>query len=170
MSLSALVVGVDPGPIPGIVVLRVSRHHRIGPSIFQCDAGSVGWLVRELLSSAQPWDRRILAIERFVVGPRAARSSTPKAGQLTREMVGALSDLAARDGAEFVDRPAGAVKPWATDKRLTAAGLLDLTKGMPHARDAARHALYAAVHAGLLPDPLSRNRPTASRLCGPTGA
>jgi hypothetical protein len=93
MNPGALIVGVDPGPIPGVVVLRVGGHHRIGPSIFQCDAGSVGWLVRELLSGAPPRDRRILAIKRFVVGPRAAPSSTPNAGQLTRDMVGAMTAL-----------------------------------------------------------------------------
>jgi hypothetical protein len=53
-------------------------------------------------------------------------------------------------------RAAALVKPWATDKRLHAAGLLDATKGMQHARDASRQALYAAVHMGVTPDPLSR--------------
>jgi hypothetical protein len=47
------------------------------------------------------------------------------------------------------------VKPWATDERLAAAGLLDPTKGMRHARDAARHALFCAVRDFGLPDPLS---------------
>jgi hypothetical protein len=49
------------------------------------------------------------------------------------------------------------VKPWATDERLEAAGLLDLTKGMRHARDAARHALFTAVKDGGVPDPLSKH-------------
>jgi hypothetical protein len=53
-------------------------------------------------------------------------------------------------------RAAALVKPWATDRRLTAAGLLDPTAGMGHARDAARHALYAAVHLQLTTDPLSK--------------
>jgi hypothetical protein len=52
-------------------------------------------------------------------------------------------------------RNASLVKTWATDKRLAAAGLLDATKGMQHARDASRHALYAAVHTGMARDPLS---------------
>jgi hypothetical protein len=156
MSLSALVVGVDPGPVPGVVVLCVGGEQRISPSIFQCDAGSVEWLVRESLSSTLPWTRRILAIERFVVGPRAARSSTPKAGQLAREMVGALMALGqSLDGVRAVQRSASEVMPWSMDKRLDAAGLLAATKGMPHARAAARHALYAAVRDCGAPDPLS---------------
>jgi hypothetical protein len=47
------------------------------------------------------------------------------------------------------------VKPWATDKRLTAAGLLAMTAKMADARDACRHALYTAVHDAGIPDPLS---------------
>jgi hypothetical protein len=47
------------------------------------------------------------------------------------------------------------VKPWATDTRLAAAGLMEPTTGMRHARDAARHALFAAVKTYGLPDPLS---------------
>jgi hypothetical protein len=171
MMSPALIVGVDPGPIPGIVVLALTAEHRITPSTFQCDAGSVLWLVRESLSSAHPWDRRILAIERFVVGPRAARSSTPKAGQVTRDMVGALTAFGLQlPGVQVVQRCASEVMPWAVDARLDRAGLLDLTTGMPHARAAARHALFATVNAGLMPDPLSRNRSSASRPCCPTGA
>jgi hypothetical protein len=67
---------------------------------------------------------------------------------------GALREAADCD-TEFVERPAAAVKPRATDTRLDRAGLLAPTRGMPHARSAARHALYAAVPAGLLADPLS---------------
>lgn len=158
--MSALVVGVDPGPIPGIVVLCVGSVP-VSPSIFQCDAGSAPWLVRETLESRLPWDRRILAIERFVVGPRASRSSTPKAGQLTRDMVGALTALGADlPGVRVVQRSASEVMPWATDVRLDRAGLLEATKGMQHARAAARHALFAAVRDGGAPDPLSK---TATR-------
>jgi hypothetical protein len=36
------------------------------------------------------------------------------------------------------------------------SGLYTPTKNMPHARDAAKHALYAAVRYGFLRDPLSQ--------------
>lgn len=150
-----LVVGVDPGPIPGVVVLgRVADG---APSIFQTDPGTVLWLLREVLTAGPAGVRRILAVERFVIGMRTARLSTPKAGAVTRDMIGAVAALGRElPGVELMQRSASEVMPWASDKRLTAAGLLDSTKGMPHARAAARHALFAAVRDGGLADPLSK--------------
>lgn len=56
-------------------------------------------------------------------------------------------------------RPPALVKPWATDRRLEAAGLMTATAGMPgHARDAARHCLYCACHDLGMRDPMSRSR------------
>ncbi|TDB80191.1 hypothetical protein E1091_19330 [Micromonospora fluostatini] len=99
----------------------------------------------------------VVAYERFVVGRRAGQSSSAAAGERTRTMVGEVEAWAR--GAQWrrvYARSAAEVKPWATDLRLAAAGLLDLTKGMRHARDAARHALYCAVRDLGLADPLSR--------------
>lgn len=204
------VVGVDPGPIPGVVALSAGP----GPlraSVFQCDAGSVLWLVRRALlvhpdegssgltgfaaggwirpqehhSHRDPCDhvpacltvadvarwydvplsvlghvpappRIVLAVERFVVGPRSSRLSTPQAAASTRDMVGKVLALGAElSGVTVVQRSAAEVMPWASDKRLSAIGLLSVTKGMPHARAASRHALFAAVRDGGMPDPLS---------------
>jgi hypothetical protein len=157
MNRATLVVGVDPGPIPGIAVLRTGIDSLASPSVFQCDPGSAAWLVRQMLSDPLPFDRRVLAVERFVVGPRAARSATAAAGHVTRSMVGALAALGADlPGVHVVVRPASQVMPWATDPRLDRIGLLTATTGMPHARAAARHALYATVRDCGAPDPLSR--------------
>ncbi len=71
-------------------------------------------------------------------------------------MVTELSALAADRGVKLAVRHSSAVFPWATDKRLRAAGLYEATTGLVHARAASRHALFAAVHDGGLPDPLSR--------------
>jgi hypothetical protein len=148
---SALVVAVDPGPIPGVVMLCGADR-----SVFQCDPDSVLWLVQKMLTVNLLHSRRILAVERFVVGMRAARSATPKAGAVTRDMIGALTELGrSLPGVTVALRCAGEVMPWASDKRLKAAGLLEVTKGMPHARSAARHALFASVADCNLPDPLS---------------
>lgn len=149
--MSWLVVGIDPGPTPGIVALYDNGKS----SVIQCDRHSTRSIVGMLLMLK--YERRTLAVERFVLGPRAARSRTPQAGADTRSLIESLRECALMVwDTEFVERSASAVKPWATDARLTATGLLDLTKGMTHARDAARHALFAAVHAGLMPDPLSK--------------
>jgi hypothetical protein len=158
MTGSALVVGVDPGPVPGIVVLRTGLDRPVNPSIFQCDPDSAPWLVREMLSdNTLTYDQRVLAVERFVVGPRAARSSTAAAARLTRDMVGALVALGtALPAVRVTVRSAAQVMLWATDCRLDRVGLLTATTGMPHARAAARHALYATVADCGVPDPLSR--------------
>lgn len=163
------VVGVDPGPVPGVVVLASSGD----ASVFQCDAGSVLWLVHrallvppvgpdlvaDLVNGRITSERVILAVERFVVGPRSARLSTPRAAAQTRDMIGALGALGEQlTGVSVVYRCAAEVMPWASDKRLVAAGLFELTAGMPHARAAARHALFTAVRDGNLPDPLSMTK------------
>lgn len=161
MSELSVVVGVDPGVTTGIVVL--SFH---GDRLLRSDAAALqvhGHLevphIVEMLIDRHPFARPRLAIEQFVVGPRASKSIAPFAGKQTRDLVAALQSLAVDQNngtaLDVITRPAALVKPWATDRRLDAAGLTDITKGMPHARDAARHALYAAVHAGITRDPLS---------------
>ncbi|MET0423635.1 MAG: hypothetical protein ABW046_07165 [Actinoplanes sp.] len=100
-------------------------------------------------------DLTAIALEQFVVGRRAARSSSPAAGAVTRSMVGVVTSWSSLPNLTLRQRSASEVKPWATDKRLHAAGLLDPTIGMRHARDAARHALFCAVSDYGLPDPLS---------------
>jgi hypothetical protein len=158
--MSWLVIGVDPGPTPGIVALHdtATSARRAAASVFQCDYNSAVLVIGSLLSIVDTREPGgllpILAVEQFVVGPRASRSRTPSAGAATRDLIGALRREFA-DAAQLQQRPAAGVKPWATDTRLAAAGLLDTTRGMPHARDAARHALYAAVRNQLIPDPLS---------------
>jgi hypothetical protein len=144
------VVGIDPGPVVGVAV--VCTNPRFAPTVIQVNAGSVetvleGWHTVYAVGA--------LATERFVVGPRAARSSTPAGGARARAVVELLSGWAAEKGVPHFRRSASEVKPWATDGRLAAAGLLELTKGMRHARDAARHALFCAVKDYGLPDPLS---------------
>lgn len=157
--MSAYVIGIDPGGTTGICIYNLGA--RTG-ELLQATPG-VAIEVIERLASGRVVVR--LAVERFVVGPRSARSSTAKAGQTTRELIGALEDFSRRFGIRVVQRSASEVKPWATDKRLTAAGLL--VKGMPHAVDGARHALFCAVSDCGLPDPLSRSTPSAPRRATP---
>lgn len=151
------VIGVDPGRTTGIAV-----YDGLGDAeLLQTTPGVVHEVVDALLSCIGPHRPRLVAIERFVVGTRASRSASAKAGETTRELIGMVRATAIRHNAAVVERSASEVKPWATDKRLEAAGLL--VRGMPHACDAARHALYAAVKDGGLPDPLSRKSRPAPR-------
>lgn len=146
------VIGADPGGTTGLVRFDLDGFRK--PVLTQvCDPLMVLPVVTDLLGAQDPAEV-LLAVEQFVVGMRAARSSTPKGGQTARELIGALAGWAIDGrGIRVVIRKAAEVKPWATDRRLTAAGLY--LRGAPHARDAARHALYAAVRDCGLPDPLS---------------
>lgn len=148
----AFIVGIDPGPMVGIVGIEVDRSVRSGPMIVQCSPG----LVDDVLNALAEGDDVVVAVERFVVGQRSARSNDPGAGRIAREVVEACRAWADERGIRFVERSAAEVKPWATDARLAAAGLLGVTAGMRHARDAARQALFCAVRDCGLRDPLSR--------------
>lgn len=150
------VIGIDPGPVIGIVRLQLAiqpegRATLLGAEALQVTPGAAEPLLNALIQD----DEAVVALELFVIGPRAARSSTPAGGAAAREVVKLVTDWALRCGLRYWSRSAAEVKPWATDIRLDAAGLLAPTTGMRHARDAARHALFAAVKTYGLPDPLS---------------
>lgn len=154
-----MVIGVDPGPTPGVCRLiyrdGVLTEFRIFQTNHEGCFELVNWLMPYVVDfDPDPCARRVLAVERFVVGRASLVSSGGDAGQITRDMIGALSGLAAR-GVEVVTRSAAEVKPWAIDERLKKAGLLSRVLGMPHARDAVRHALYSAVADLGVRDPLS---------------
>lgn len=154
--MTTRVIGIDPGPVPGVVVLDVWETGVLGRvEVLQCTHGLLSLLVESLIGEHD--DPALVAVERFVTRGRAN-----KAQQLTRDLVGQLQQVVrlqhhGYNGAptRLVERNASAVKAWATDERLEAAGLLDLCKGMRHARDGGRHALYAAVRDSALADPLS---------------
>lgn len=151
------VVGVDPGPVPGLVALDLEAGRLVEAIAFQCTANAAPRLLEVLLLEV---DRAVVQVEKFVVGKKAARLGHAAAAATTRDLVGQLlhvTDITARRTVMVttVQRPAAVVKPWATEARMARARLLEPTKAMRHARDAARHALYAAVREGGLPDPLS---------------
>ncbi|WP_134740014.1 hypothetical protein [Nocardioides sp. 503] len=156
------VIGVDPGPVPGMVELRFVDGRLVGVEVVQCSHGIAAEVFSALLGSAYATPT-LVQVERFVVGRSSMKSAEP--GAITRDMVGALglafedydSTEKGRLGGRFLQRSASQVKPWATDARLEIAGLLEATKGMRHAKDAARHALFAACNDGGIPDPLSKD-------------
>lgn len=154
------VVGIDPGPVVGIAGLLLDQRLAvISVDVVQC----TDWAVLRVLEGLRPVDgvTMVLAGERFVVGPLAGRVATPAGGRAAREAMGGIAQWAHGHQLRYVERSAAEVKPWATDTRLDRAGLLKATKGMRHARDAARHALFAAVRDHGLVDPLSRRGATA---------
>ena len=146
------VIGIDPGSTTGLVHLRWNDRLAI-THVIQCGTSSVLGLVNYLAVGNKSV---VLAVEKFVVGPRAGKSASTGAGKATRKLIEDIRAYADIHGLKLYLRSASEVKPWGTDKRIEAAGMLDLTRGMPHARDAARHALYAAHHDLNVPDPLSK--------------
>jgi hypothetical protein len=156
-NTATYVVGVDPGPVAGVVELVVDHEAaRLSApvDVVQCCAPALPRVLDGLVRRAA--SLVVVATEGFVVSSRAARSSTPRAGKAAREtlaLVAGWVDERHIPYIRYVERGAAEVKPWATDTRLTAAGLLEPTKGMRHARDAARHALFTAVRECGLPDP-----------------
>lgn len=149
-------LGVDPGPTPGLVGLLIRDQKILARDVIQCSHEIAPAVVRGVLEEVRPGAvPTLVQIEAFVVGRASMRAAGP--GQTTRDLIGRLhQELAEWEGVSVLERNAANTKPWATDARLEAAGLLEACKGMRHARDAARHALYAAVKDGGLPDPLSK--------------
>lgn len=157
------VIGIDPGPTPGIVALIFhKRRSLIETNVIQCSWGVSETLLRAVLDDA--YIPTLAQAEAFVVGNRAARSAHASAGGLTRTLIpklfGVFDEWRTRTGGVLLgmwfERPAAQVKPWATLKRLEKAELVEPTKGMTHARDAARHAMFLATKDGGIPDPLSK--------------
>lgn len=168
MTGQMCVIGVDPGPTPGLARMEFNGRpelHPLGTSIYgkalgtaiyqiSSDGPDLEWLISRFFQG--DWFKvKILAVEKFVIGRRSTRVNDPGASAKTREQVEMLKRLSSElPGVRLVSRSASEVKPWATEKRLVKAGFV-LPKGMPHGTDAARHAMFAATHDGGVPDPLS---------------
>jgi hypothetical protein len=150
---------MDPGPTPGIVRLTYSDDRDLlMVDVVQCSAHTALDLL-EVLLRVPAGTEVYFQGEKFVVGKGSYRTGSP--GARTRDMVGSAVTMVQSGRLCVVTlRSASQAKQWATDKRLDAAGLLGEVKGMQHAKDAARHALYTAVAEGKVPDPLSRKAKT----------
>lgn len=152
-------IGMDPGETVGLCRLTYTADSElIMVDVVQCTRNTSLDLLQVLLRAPKHTEI-YFQVERYV---RNLRGGGGPAGSRTRDLVGSAVTLA---GAEahlnktrtvVTQRSASDAKTWATDKRLTAAGLMQATKGMGHARDAARHALQTAVAEGNIPDPFSK--------------
>lgn len=149
-------LGGDPGGTTGLFLGGWRDGQKRPPVLaraWSCDAGAAPELLEWILGDYGA----MITVAGFEAydARKNARGMTAKA---MYELTSALVAAVAGAGIPVVTRPPSMVKPWATDRRLSAAGVLDLTGKMPDARDASRHSLYAASKDGGLRDPLSRVR------------
>jgi hypothetical protein len=140
-------VGIDPGPSTGIAVLNFNDLEPPGWEVFQVGGVSAIWLLDHILRDYRP---KIVAVEEFIVSNRPGTKGAD--AELTRRIA---NQAAAKrlNGYTVRERRAIDVKPWATDKRLAKTDFPWGAK-FKDARDAGRHALYAAVRDGRERDPL----------------
>jgi hypothetical protein len=123
-----------------------------GRLIFACNHEAAYPLASWLIESNAGPATVIGAGEAFVAGRGAGARQTGAA--VTRQVIADLSSLPIA----WQWRTASEVKTWATDVRLKASALYDMTVKSIDARDAARIALFCAVADAGLPDPLSKRR------------
>lgn len=158
-------LGIDIGPTTGVCFAVWSRadYELLGVLAFEC-TGEMSLdlikILQELPGIGNPrrgasgWPRfHAMGLEEFREGPRAQHLKGVSAPYM-RGQAGRLISYCEEHELAVRSRPAATVKPWATDKRLGAAGLLEPTEKFADARDAARHALFCAVADLGLPDPL----------------
>jgi hypothetical protein len=97
--------------------------------------------------------QRYMFIEDFVTGNGAGTKG--ENADITRELLLWMGSGVLEVTTLMRPRPVD-VKPWATDKRLNAAGLKYPYSGtaMRHCSDAGRVLMFGACHYGLMKDPL----------------
>ena len=144
MSGHQLIIGIDPGPTPGVVGVLC----RSG----QVDKVAAFATPEEALSFAEglgvrPW----VAVERFIVGRGTARKTRAGSMETITQAETVRAAVTAR-GWPLQFLPAGSVKPIVTDARLRRFGVWPFLRG-PHQRDAARHAVFMGLKHGAL-DPI----------------
>lgn len=141
-------IGCDPGPSTGIVVL-VFDDVGVEWYVFQCNSDAAIYLLGFLCQKYAP---RCVSYEAFVPSNRAGNKG--KDADTTRRIALQVEVTTAICDSYSVARKAADVKPWATDKRLEKLKF-PMGAKFKDARDAARHALYAAVRDGKERDPLA---------------
>lgn len=149
-----VVIGVDPGAAwTGITTLYAQGYWLAAGRGEEVIAENAFTAIHDAIMTESRIEETVVhvALERF----RPRYGVTRRPGIVTTELIGRIVGELAPMVDVMARRDPVSVKAWASDKRLAAAGILARLRGMPHAQDAARHALYHAFHRGLLPDPLT---------------
>lgn len=164
-------IGLDPGETTGICLLDYENGRLTGTTVLQVDAASAVGVLQAVLTvhyidcnatmsyPGRTFGRRIASVEAWTEGAPAAGRGRP--AKVTRQLVMALAEMCEMAGYRVKIRKPADVKPWASDRRLVAAGIAGSEQAL-HGKlrdgwDAARHALYGAWEAGAVADPLRRD-------------
>jgi hypothetical protein len=150
------VLGADPGPTTGLLLAAwdLDTLELAECLALECTGAMAPKLLDVLLRTPCGVMTRRAGAEAFVPRQRSQSLRGASAAAMNT-IITAIDGAASAHGLAVMMRGAGLVKPWATDKRLAAAGLTAPTEKLTDARDAARHALFTACHDCGLPDPLS---------------
>lgn len=164
------VTGVDGGGTTGVALLILEKtdprgkFYTVKETTFYQFEGASADTVRGNIEALHP---DIIAVEDFVSMRRAGRlAGYRKGGKLAADIAAVVAAMDAPFG-PVVRNSAGRAKKWGSDRRLAAAGIRP--RGMVHAMDAARHALFAACNVGLIEDPLMVQQRAAQRRRTPQG-
>ena len=162
MSIIFSVIGIDPGPTTGLAFLNYMDDKLISKTLLQADGDSSAALLEMMLatyySDRNAVPKRFAEVESFITSKSAGTKG--EAAERTRELIFEHAQIL-QSWSYYIERRKKADiykrdgTGWASDKRLKAAGLLGPPE-QKHANDAARHALYAAVHDARRPDPLRK--------------
>lgn len=155
------VIGVDPGPTTGVCLMEFIDGGdyplpECNITLFQAGSGNALRLLEAYLAhyyQDERITRRYAQVEKFVTG-NSAGTRGGKA-DLTRQYVMKFAEVLQLFGYYTQIRPAADMKPWATARRLTAAGVPKQPDTMRHAVDAAGHCLFAACRDAHIKDPLA---------------
>lgn len=174
------VVGVDGGGTTGLALLILEKtdpaqkFHTVKETTFYQFEGASADTVRGNIEALHP---DIIAVEDFVSMRRAGRlAGYRKGGKLAADIAAVVAAMrppgtpGRQDGKTYYPitrNSAGRAKKWGSDRRLAAAGIRP--RGMVHAMDAARHALFTACNLGLVEDPLMVQQRAAQRRRTPKG-
>ena len=148
-------LGVDTGPHTGFFAAwwDPETWQLLDVLAWECSAPMAPKMLQVLLTHPGILRIRVAGLEAFVSRGKSVKLAGVRTAAMHAEQSVLAADLSGA-GIAVAARPAGTVKPWASDRRLIAAGLLKLAGTSPHIRDAGRHMLFSACQAGL-PDPLS---------------
>jgi hypothetical protein len=156
MTRICSVIGVDPGQACGIAFVDYMGDQIAGRTMLQVDHASALIVLEAMLlahySDPERVPERWAGVEAFITGNSAGTKGKP--AELTRQLVMRFGELLQMYGYRVKVRPAASVKPWATNRVLEAAGILQEATGMRHANDGGRQALFTARWDAGKPSPL----------------